>query len=390
MSLRAGRLANMSEEQTEKQAEKKYSNISIQKKEHSEIEIKGEISASVIPSYRTKALKRFGKNMTIAGFRKGHIPEKILIEKVGEDTLMNEVAEQALGDIYPQIVTDNKLEVIGKPEVTITKLAVGNPIEFTIKTAVLPEIILPDYSSIAELVMEEEDDDLEVTNIDIDRVLLEVRRGKARFEQAQVNATKDSALEKDKETPEENKQKSPKQIKDEDLPELDDAFIKTLGNFSSLEDFKVKVKGDLKKDKEMKAKEKKRITLSEKIIEKTKIDLPVILIEGELQKMLAQMKDDISKVNIKFEDYLTRIKKTEENLKTEWKEQAEKRAKLQLILNAIAQKENITAEHNEVHKQMDHILAQFKDANPDNVHTFIETQLINEKVFKLLEKPLEK
>lgn len=371
----------MSEEQTEKQAEKKYSNISIQKKEHSEIEIKGEISASVIPSYRTKALKRFGKNMTIAGFRKGHIPEKILIEKVGEDTLMNEIAEQALGDIYPQIVIDNKLEVIGRPEVAITKLAMGNPIEFTIKTAVLPEILLPDYTSIAESVMKEEDD-LEVTNIDVDRVLLEVRRGKARFEQTQKQQEKQ---ESKKEQKNEDEQKSPEPIKDSDLPELDDEFVKTIGNFSSLEDFKAKVRKDLKKDKEIKAKEKKRINLSEKIIEKTDIDLPVILIEGELQKMLAQMKDDISKIHIKFEDYLMRIKKTEKDLEREWSEQAGKRAKLQLILNAIAQKENITAEHGEVHKQMEQITAQFKDANYDRVHTFVETQLINEAVFDFLE-----
>jgi len=173
---------------------KLYDNIKVNKLEDSEIEIKGEIPVSVIPGYRTKALKRLGENANIDGFRKGHIPEKILIEKVGEDSIMEEVAEMALADMYPTLVLDKNLSVIGSPQVTITKLAQGNPIGFKIKSAVLPEFTLPDYKEIAKDIAKKSEGNSptvdEVTDADVEKVLIEVRRGKARFEKSQKQKSK--------------------------------------------------------------------------------------------------------------------------------------------------------------------------------------------------------
>lgn len=364
---------------------KLYDNIKITQLENSEIEIEGEIPVSVIPAYRTKALKKIGENANIDGFRKGHIPEKVLIEKVGEDSLMGEVAEIALADMYPTLVQDKNLSVIGAPQVTITKLAQGNPIGFKIKSAVVPEFILPNYIETAQEIMKELDNsksDLEVTDADVDMVLTEVRRGKARFKKAQSNTTEDGVSEL-------NKEDKISEGEEENLPELDNAFISTLGDFKTVEDFKIRVREDLAKEKVQKAKEKKRITLSERLIKETDIKLPNILISSELDKMVAQMKDDVTRMNMKFEDYLVHVKKSEDDLRDEWKEQAEKRAALQLIINKIAQKEKIVAEEEAVNHEVKHILEHHKGANPDNVRIYVETQLINEAVFKLLEKGKE-
>ena len=384
---------------------KLYENIKVTNMEGSEIEIEGEIPASVIPPYRAKALKKLGENANIDGFRKGHVPEKILIEKVGEEGLMGEVSEMALADMYPTLVRDQNLNVIGAPQVTITKLAPGNPIGFKIKSAILPEFKLPNYIEIAEKVTKESEKnptaDEEVTDADVEKVLTEVRRGKARFEKSIANdfSTGGDELEKSEKTDEATDKKTETAVEvpsgdevkvsegeEEDLPELDDEFISTLGEFKTVADFEARVREDLGKEKEQKAREKKRIALSEKLIEKTEIKLPKILVESELDKMVAQMKDDVGRMNMKFEDYLTHVKKTEEDLRTEWKEQAEKRATLQLLLNKIAVEEKISADEGAVNHEVKHILERFKDANPDNVRIYVETQLTNEEVFKFLEK----
>ena len=375
---------------------KLYDNIKVTNLENSEVEIEGEIPVSVIPAYRTKAIKKLGENANIDGFRKGHIPEKILIEKVGEDSIMGEVAEMALADMYPTLIQDKNLSVIGSPQVTITKLAQGNPIEFKIKSAVLPDFNLPNYNEIAKDIMKEKDEDLDVTDADVEKVIIEVRRGKARFEKAQKQAQEQSKTEdKPKEQTESEPAKEAKEDRiskgeDEDLPELDDAFISTLGDFKTVEDFKTRVREDLGKEKKQKAREKKRIAISEKLVEETKVELPEILISSELDKMIAQMKDDVARMNMKFEDYLVHIKKTEEDLRDEWKDQARKRATIQLLLNKIAQKEKIHAKESEVQHEMKHILEHHKDANQDNVRIYVETQLTNEAVFKFLEEGSKK
>ena len=367
---------------------KLYDNIKVTKLENSEIEIEGEIPVSVTPEYRNKAIKKFGENANIDGFRKGHIPEKILIEKIGEDSLMGEVAEMALADMYPTLVQDKNLNVIGSPQVTITKLAKGNTIGFKIKSAILPDFNLPNYKKIAENIMKEKDEDVEVTNVDVEKVLTEVRRGKARFEKAQKQAEEKDDKTKG-EAPLEAGTESSEDSNVEDLPELDDTFISTLGDFKTVKDFKIRVREDLGKEKVQKIREKKRIALSEKLIEETEVKLPKILISSELDKMVAQMKDDVTRMNMKFEDYLIHIKKTEEDLRSEWSDQARKRATLQLLLNKIAQEEKIYAKKDEVQHEMEHILKHHKDANKDNVRIYVETQLINEEVFKFLEDKKE-
>ncbi len=390
---------------------KLYENINITKLENSEIEIEGEIPVSVIPTYRTKAIKKLSKNIKIDGFRKGHIPEKVLVEKIGEDGLLGEVAELALADMYPTLVTDENLKVIGTPQVTLTKLTPGNPIGFKIKSAVFPEFDLPDYKKIANGISDDKDADIEVTGADVDKVLTEVRRGKARFDKAKEHdslrniTSKDGSSSQDiisdtlqgimsgdqdqdvkqETTDSENPEAKTEGSNEEDLPELDDVFIATLGDFKTVADFEARVREDLVKEKTHKAQERKRIKLSEELIEKTDIKVPIILVSSELDKMVAQMKDDVARMNMKFEDYLTQTKKTVEDLRDEWKDQARKRATLQLLLNKIAEKESITPDEDKVRHEMEHILEHHKDANSDNVRIYVETQLVNEDVFRFLE-----
>jgi len=130
-------------------------------------------------------------------------------------------------------------------------------------------------------------------------------------------------------------------INDSDLPEFNDEFVKKLGKFESIEDFKSRLKENILNEKKLRNKDKKRAEVIEGVLKETKIDIPEILTESELEKMLLQLKTDVENAKMDFKTYLIKSGKTEEKLREEWKPSAEKKAKVQLILNEIAEKEKL-------------------------------------------------
>lgn len=343
-----------------------YTNLHITNQENSEVEITGEITVEATATYRERAIKNLGKDVEMPGFRKGHIPESVLVSKLGEQVVLSEIAELALTDVYTTIVLKNNLKVIGRPNITITKLAPNNPIGFKIVTAVMPEIKLPDYKAEAKDVMSESGSEtIEVSDKEVEDTIGQIQKNIA-------GANKQNETDVAQ--------------KEEKLPELNDELVKKLGEYKDVADFKNKLKEQMIKEKQMQARSKMRAKLGDKLIEKSVTSLPKILVESELEKMLGQFKHDVAAMGTPFEKYLEKTNKTEEDLKNDWKVDAEKRAKLQLILNTIATEEKITPEEEGVKKQTDHILEHHKDANEENVRIYVTTLLTNEKVFQFLEE----
>lgn len=342
--------------------------VKIDKKDNSTVEITGSIPFEIWGKHRERAVKSLGQNIKVDGFREGKVPEKILIEKVGEMTLLNEMAQYALNDAYPIIVMENKIDVIGSPQIAITKLADNNPLEFKITTAVMPEIKLPDYKKIAKKEMAKKGDDTEVTDEELNKTIEQIQKAQKHIKKEGEEVTKED-LEK----------------KSDELPELTDEFMKTVGDFKDVADFKAKLKDNIEHEKEHRAKEKKRMEILSAISKDTKVELPEVLIETELRKMLAEMQDNISRMGLQFDKYLEQIKKTEEDLRKEWRADAENRVKYQLVLNQIAVDEKITPPEDEVKKNVDAIIAQHKEARQENVEVYVKMMLSNNEVFKLLE-----
>jgi FKBP-type peptidyl-prolyl cis-trans isomerase (trigger factor) len=101
--------------------------------------------------------------------------------------------------------------------------------------------------------------------------------------------------------------------------------------------------------------------------------------------MFGQMEEDLTRANLKLDDYLAHIKKTKADLRAEWQPAAEKRAKLQLILNEIAKKENITPDVTELKEQVAGLMERYKDADERRVALYVASVLTNEAVMKHLE-----
>jgi trigger factor len=153
---------------------------------------------------------------------------------------------------------------------------------------------------------------------------------------------------------------------------------------------KTKIKENLKLEKEQKAKDKRRGEIIEVLLKKMSVEVPAIFVESELEKIMGQLKDDVVRFGLTFEKYLKQVNKTEAQLRNEFRDQAHKRATLQLVLNKIAEEAKIEPDPEAVKTEMGHALKHFPDARPDLLKVHIETILRNEKTLQLLEGSEEK
>jgi len=357
---------------------KSYSSATISKLPQSLIEIIGSIPTDVWEKFRTVALARINQTVTIPGFRNGQVPENVLVAKVGEATINEEMAELALNDAYNEIVQDNSLDVIGKPQVTVTKLAAGNPLEFKIESAVVPEVSLPDYRSLsAKLVKAAPIIPNEIADSEVDEAILKLRRARASQSTGLSNGLDQNSL---------SAEEREKRILDS-LPEFNEDFVRSLSaEFSNVEDFKKKIRVMIGENKKGEAREKLRLKIADSLVENTTLELPEVMIESEINRTQAQFEADIEQMNVKLADYLKRANKTVEDIRAEWRPHAKKKAKLQLMLNGIARQEKIIPSAPEIEAEVNHIVEHYKDADRDRAAVYAETILTNEKVFQFLEK----
>lgn len=354
--------------------------INIKKLPKSEIEIEGEIEADIFESFYEKALKKIGENVELPGFRKGKVPENILIANIKEPHILEEMAEMALGEHYPKILEEHKIDAITRPEIMITKLARKNPLTFKVKTAIMPEIKLPDYKEIAKKFnteTKEKDIKIEVTEKEVEDTIMDIRKSRAKKvhmkDEAHTHVHKDGEIHDHSHKHE------------EELPEFNDEFVRSLGPFKDIADFKDRLKENIKLEKQNQEKEKNRLKIIEKIIDDFKVDLPDVFVEVELDKIMYRMESDITGMGLKFEDYLKHLNKTVEDVRKEFRNDAEKKAKIGLILNEIASLEKITPNEKQVELEVATILEHYKDADPTRAKLHAENVLTNEEVFRFLE-----
>jgi len=345
----------------------------ITKLDHSRVEIKTTVPADKFDGYRARALKSLGDRIEVDGFRKGNVPANVIEKKVGDAAVLEEMAQLAIVESYPAILAEHKIDAIGRPEIHITKIAAGNDLEFTVTTAVIPTVELADYKKIAK--------ETNKTKIEIVADEKEVEDAIKELRQMRAHqAMHDAGVE--------HADHNHAAIDEKDLPELNDEFVKSLGKFENVEDFKTKLKENLAKEKENREIEKKRIAIIDGIIDGSTIDLPDMLVDFELDKMMQQFAYDISMTGMTMEDYLTRIEKTEDTLKAEWRVNAIKRAKMQLILEKIAADEKLVPNDTDVQAETQKILEMYKDQKDiaeDRVHAYVTQILTNAKVFEFLE-----
>ncbi len=342
--------------------------INIKKLSSSLIEIDGEISIDDFNIQKERAVKELGENLKIDGFRFGKIPENILVKKIGEEVILEKTAWLAIQKVYPEIIKKYKIEVIGQPKITITKIAKDNPLGFKIKATVFPEIEIQNWQPIVKDIMTKSSE-VEIKDEEVNMAINNLRK---------MHTTKNEKGE-------------------EILSELNDDFVKSLNNhiapnnkLNNVEELKVVVRKNLEFEKKSKIRDEKRMQVIEKIISDSKIEAPEVLIEVEKEKMLNDMKMNIAQTGIKWEDYFKSINKSEDDLMRDIRIGAEKRVDIGLVLRQLAINEKVEVLNDEIEKEAKKLIFYHKQAgqkvDEKQIRIYIFGILRNKKVFELMEK----
>lgn len=336
-----------------------------------EVALEVELKSKIIEDNKKAALERLNQNVKIDGFRPGHIPEKVLVEKVGDYSITEEACRIALDANFLNIIQESKHFPINQPNISITKLTPGSDAELTIEFAVAPVVELSDYKKIAKKHNAEKGDDRkeEVTQKEIDDVITNLQNEVAHFEYHHNNPDDHSHNHEGL-----------------TLPDINDDFAKKVGPFQTVDDLRNAIKENLSQTKNQKEIEKSRIKLIDEIIEKSKIKYPEFLLKSEQSIMIEEVKADLGQMGQSFDEYLKHINKTEDELKEERKEMADKRVKTQLVLSKMAGEEKLKADEEKVNVQVEQILKSHVGADRENVRMFVERFELNQLVWKMLEE----
>ena len=340
----------------------------IKKLPKSEVAIEVSIPKDVFEAYRAQALAKIAEHVEVPGFRKGKAPAHMIEKSVQSMALLEEMADMAINEHFPKILVDEKIDAVGRPAITITKIAKGDDLEFTATVAVLPEIKLPDYKKLAAK-ENKEFVEAAVSDEELDAAIKELKK-----------ARKHDEIHKSGE--EHNHEEFEKQ---EFTADLTDEDVKQFGPFESVADFKEKFRENIRHEKVARETEKRRVATLEAIGSATTIELPDVLVESELENLMNRLQADVAQAGIKFEDYLTHIKKTENDIRSDMKPDAEKRAKMELIMMEIAKLENIKPDVENIETETKRLMETYKDADPTRARFYIAHMLLNEEIFNFLE-----
>lgn len=423
----------------------------LEKLPQSKIKIEVTIPAVDFEEYIDEAYKLLAREVKADGFRPGKAPRQVVKQRIDEGRALQEAADLALRDTYLKILDEHKLEPLGSPEIKVLKLAPGNEFIYEAELFVLPEITLADYKNISsKMLRQRSNDEIEVSEKELKDALNWLVNSRAKFVGVKRAAKKGDKLEIDFDVfqggapiengrsqnhplilgegrfvpgfeeelegmqegeekefslnfPDDYHEKSlagkPAEFKvkirsvlKKETPELNDAFAASLGQFKALGELEESVKSGLKQEKEAKAKEETRIAIISKIAEESRFEAPDILVEGELSKMVGEFKTEVAQMGLEFEKYLSGIKKSEDELKKEWRNKAEQRVKIGLVLRAIAEKEKIEPTEQEIEEEAGKILRSYgsteqvgKNIDSARLREYTRNAVINEKTFQFLE-----
>jgi len=427
--------------------------VNTKKPSTNQIELEIEIPAPQAESYFDLAASELSKNMKVDGFRPGKVPVEIVEREKGSQKLYDQAANLAIQKTLPKAILDlptdeagNKIEIVGQPNIVILQIARGNPMKYKATFWIVPEVELGNYKGLKvkkkELKVKDEEVDKSLEYLQKSRVkLITVNRQAEKGDRVEIDFITQSSgvkieggegknhplilgearfipgFEKELEGMKggEGKEftlKAPKDwsqnnlagrtldfqvkmnlVQKRDMPKLSDEFAKNLGDFQSLGQLKKNIREGIFQEKELKEKERIRIELAEKVAENSKMDIPQALIGIELDKMIDELQANVQDIGLGFDKYLTEIKKTVDDLKKEWEEQAKKRVKISLVLKAIAKKERIEASEKEIEEKINEDLKQHsnieelkKNIDLSALKEYAKSVLQNEKVFDLLEK----
>ncbi len=373
-----------------------------------------EVSPEEFDKALDQAFKKVSKDVQIPGFRKGKIPRKIFENRFGVESLYQDAVDIVLPDAYMKAIEETNIEPVAQPEVDIETIEQGKPLVFTAKVTVKPEVKLGEYKGLeveeqsvevtdedvekeiehqrehhAELVVKEEGtvEEGDTVVIDFEGFLgdepfeggkgenhsLEIGSGQfiPGFEEQLVGKKAEEDTEITLTFPEDyhaeelaGKEATFKvkihEIKSKELPELDDEFAKDVDEeVETLDELKKKKKEELEEQKKQEAENQKRETLLEKASENAEVVIPEAMVDTELDQMVKEFEQRLQMQGMTLEMYSQFSGQDVDALKEQMKEDAEKRVKTNLTLEAIVENEDLEVSEDDLNAELENMASMY-------------------------------
>ncbi len=390
-------------------------NITVTKLPKSFVEFTIELSSEEAQPFILRAAKKLAAEIKIDGFRPGHAPYDVVKQRLGEMAIYERALEELVNTTFREALAKEKIESIGSPEIEVTKMAPGNAIEYKARVAVLPEIILPEIDAVKKIVRKK----IEVSVEEVDKAVKELQRMQRKeviadhelratdkavidlemfldnvaveggqalqhaiylsddyfipgFKEKLVGMKKNEVRSFMLPFPKEHFQKhlsgrdvdfrvTLKDIYEVTHPSLDDTFAGTLGQ-KSIDALRALLKENILKEKEVRESQRLEYEALNQLAEATRFsEIPEILLANEIEKMLEELKQNITRQGMNFEEYLGAIKKSEADLKLDFAAGAIQRIKMALASRAFSERENIDVSEEEINSEIDKAREYYKD-----------------------------
>lgn len=419
--------------------------VNIEKEKNNIVKLDIEVPAKDAVNEYNKAVKKISEHVNIAGFRKGKAPRNIVEKHVGVDRIKEEALESLLPNVFRKTIIDNKLDVISQPEVESYDFEIGQDLKIVAKIELRPEVTLGEYKnmtvkideyqapkdafdkalegllkqhSTVNLVVDRASKETDIVVIDFDGSVNgeKIQGGKAEnypldlansnfipgFAEQLVGKKLDSEFDIKVDFPKDYHDKKlagqpavfkikMKEIKEKVLPELTDEFAQKVGPFKTVDELKADIQKFIDATKEKENKKNSDNAIFEKVLSGVKIDIQDSMIEREVQSLLEEYKQKLTMQGYNWEDAVK--EQGEEALLGELRKEATSRIKNSLVIDKIAQTEDIKIEQSDLenklkeveaayHMSRADVLAQLKQ-NP-MIFNSLSQQSLNEKVVTFL------
>ena len=388
--------------------------LQVEKLEKNMAKLTIEVSAEDLDKAMEKAYQKQKSRISLPGFRKGKAPRKMIESMYGKGVFMEDAVNSLVPQEYTKALGECDLEIVSQPEINVTQMEPGKALIFTADVAVKPEVTLGDYKGVevpkSEIAVTDEEVDAEVkkeqdknartvavedraaangdiTTIDfegfVDGVAFDGGKGTdyaltlgsgtfiPGFEDQLVGANAGDHVEVKVTFPEEYQAKElagkeavfqcdVKKIETKEVPELDDEFAKDVSEFDTLAEYKEDVKKKLTEKKEKEARTAKENAAVDKAIENAQMDIPELMTKTECRQMMDDFSRRMQQQGLSMEQYFQFTGQSMDKMMEDMKPQALKRIQTRLVLEKVAEAENIQPSEEEITEEIQKMADAYK------------------------------
>ena len=397
-------------------------------KENNEAKFTMDFTAEEFENAVINVYKAQKDKFSIDGFRKGKAPRSIIEKKYGEGIFFEDAINDLFSANYPVAINELALDVIDSPRAEFSQIKKGEDFSVTITVACYPEIEVKDYKGV-----EIETVASEVTDEDIENELKSMAKRNSRmvaverpaqegdtvlidyegwvgdtqfeggtaerqplklgsgtfipgFEEQLIGVSTGEDKDVKVTFPEEyhaeelaGKEAVFKckvhEIKEEEMPEINDEFVKDVSEFDTLDELKADVRSNLEKSKAARAEAQMKNSVIEKVYEANDIDVPDVMVESEIDNMVAEFEQSLSSQGMELNSYLEYFGKDANGFREELKEEAFKKTKTRMIVSAVAEQEKLEASEEDITAEFENMAKQY-GLEADKIREMIGVQNI--------------